>query len=555
MTTAPVSSLSFRSGLRTLVFLDAHIFLNRLRTIRRDPKRAVIWGIFILWLLLFLPFRFMAGSRTSPIGPGIFRVLATVATFVPGLVLLLVAAIVGGSRRPFALFRSAADARFLCGSALPRRLVVLWLDFRLIRATLLQVPLFAFWVIVFPASLGVTLGRVLEIGLSLGLLGAFILGLNLPLFVLRGQQPALPLPLIGWAVAILGLGSLSAATNQATHGPVAIPTFVTDVLLGLPPGAWVVGAVGGELLSLVALAITATVALTLTAIVADDVYPELWQASTRVIALQGLMRRSGGMVTPRQAREAMREAGVPVKQRQRATASSRGSRVPGGAWTLLWKDWLAMRRGRGGLRWPLLGAIVAIALGWAIGGGFGRPPRTVALVVAANVAYLWLIFNLMVALRLGVDLRNPLWWLSVASLRARLAMMALGRCLRQLGPIAAGLLAAAIASRSALVFALGFPLVAAAVWDLQAIGFATYSIIPTPADARGPGLLLRLLLLLVLIIPLAVTLGGAAAAAHSVAVGLLATAVAALLEGWLLLLLTTSRLEGNGLAFAQAERR
>ncbi|MDQ6882796.1 MAG: hypothetical protein M3077_00970 [Candidatus Dormibacteraeota bacterium] len=546
---------SYGSGLRTLVFLDAHIFINRLRSLRRDPKRAVMWGIFILWIIAFLPLRLMGGSRTSPLGPGIFKLFATIATFIPGLVLLIIAVVVAGSRRPFALFRSAADARFLCGSALPRRLVILWLDFRVIRTTLLQLPFFAFWVIVFPASLGVTLSRILGIGLVLALFGALILGLNLPLFVLRRTEPSLPLPLIAWAIAILGLGSLAIASNQAAHG-IAIPSILADPLLGLPPGAWVVGAIRGDLLSLLAVAVTAAVALTLTAIVADDVYPELWQASTRVIALQGLMRRSGGLITPRQARDAMREAGVPQMPRRRATASSsRGTRVPGGNWTLLWKDWLAMRRMRGGLRWPLAGAIVAIALGWTIGGGFGRPPRAIAVGVAANVTYLWLIFNLMVALRLAVDLRNPLWWLSAASLRARLATMALGRGLRQIGPIAAGLLAATIASRSALVFALGLPLVTAMIWDLQAMGFATYSIIPTAADARGPGLLLRLLLLLLLLIPLAVTLAGAAVATHHVGVGLLATAAAALLEGWLLLLLATSRLEGNGLAFAQAESR
>ncbi|MDQ6691840.1 MAG: hypothetical protein M3Z13_03625, partial [Candidatus Dormibacteraeota bacterium] len=313
------------------------------------------------------------------------------------------------------------------------------------------------------------------------------------------------------------------------------------------------GTARDDLLSLVAIAAAAAAALTLTAIVADDVYPELWQSSTRVIALQGLIRRSGGLVTPREAREAM---GVERMRRRRATAeSSPGTRVPGGAWTLLWKDWLAMRRGRGGLRWPVVSAILAIALGWALGGGFGRAPRIVALGLAANIIYLWLIVNLMLALRLAVDLRNPLWWLSSASLRARLAMMATGRGLRQIGPIAVGLLAASIASRSAAIFVLGILLIGALVWDLQAIGFATYSIIPTPADARGPGMLLRFLALLVLIIPLLIALVVAAVLAHSVAVGLIAVAAAAMLEGWLLLLLATSRLEGNGLAFAQAERR
>ena len=333
MTAAPGSSLSYRSGLRTLTYLDAHIFLNRLRTIRRDPKRAIVWGLFILWVLVFIPLRFISGTRGTPIDPGIRTVLATVATVVPGLVLILVAVMVGASRRPFGLFRSAADARFLCGSGLPRRLVVLWLDFRTIRTALIQLPLFAFWVVVFPSALGLTLGRVVEIAFSLGLLGAFVLGLNLPLFVLRRQLPALAMPVVAWVIALLGLASLGMAINQAIHGPLSVPGLVPTVLFALPPGAWVVGAIAGGALPLLALAIAAIVALTLTAVVADDVYPELWQASTRTIALQGLMRRSGGLITPgRRGRRCARPASQPSSAlaRQRRRHAARESRaVPG----------------------------------------------------------------------------------------------------------------------------------------------------------------------------------------------------------------------------------
>jgi len=40
-----------------------------------------------------------------------------------------------------------------------------------------------------------------------------------------------------------------------------------------------------------------------------------------------------------------------------------------------------------------------------------------------------------------------------------------------------------------------------------------------------------------------------------VAIGLLTASATAILEGWGLLMFAASRLQGNGLAFAQAERR
>ena len=42
-------------SLRSLIYLDWHIFLNRLRTIRRDPKRLLMWGVFILVILTVIP--------------------------------------------------------------------------------------------------------------------------------------------------------------------------------------------------------------------------------------------------------------------------------------------------------------------------------------------------------------------------------------------------------------------------------------------------------------------------------------------------------------------
>jgi hypothetical protein len=210
---------------------------------------------------------------------------------------------------------------------------------------------------------------------------------------------------------------------------------------------------------------------------------------------------------------------------------------------------------RGGLRLPLIAFVLAVAVGWALGGGFGALPDLLRINLIAIPAYILVIANLAMSVRLGIDLRNPLWWLSSASLRERLLVLTLARSLRQVVPLAAGLLAASIAAQSAFIFILGLPIVASAVWALQAMGIGTYTVMPTPGDLRGPGQMLRMLLLFALLIPVMIVFGIATAIAQHMAIGLLAAALAASLEGWGLLMFAAARLRGNGLAFAQAERR
>jgi hypothetical protein len=36
------------SALRTLLYLDAHILLNRMRTVARNPLRLILWLVFLL---------------------------------------------------------------------------------------------------------------------------------------------------------------------------------------------------------------------------------------------------------------------------------------------------------------------------------------------------------------------------------------------------------------------------------------------------------------------------------------------------------------------------
>jgi hypothetical protein len=93
------------------------------------------------------------------------------------------------------------------------------------------------------------------------------------------------------------------------------------------------------------------------------------------------------------------------------------------------------------------------------------------------------------------------------------------------------------------------------VWALQSMGIGIYTIIPNPTDLRGPGQLLRVFLLMVLLIPVLILFTIALAATRHLSIGVGLAALTLALEGAGLLEFASYRLAGNGLAFAQAERR
>ncbi len=558
------------SALRALLYLDAHILLNRMRTVARSPLRLVFWLLFLLVIVSSLQARTMMNeairSRPAPPpGAGPLPVffdptpfLHVAATFLPGVILIVYGIFaIGSARQPLPAFRSAADARFLCGSALPPRLVVLWLIVRVILSLSWRIPLMLyFFIVILPTSLGIsgsTGGRIL---LAMLLLTTTV-ALNLPIFISRqrriGPNPAL----FGWLFVLAGLASLVVVFSALSPGPPTLPSALQTVAVSLPPGSWLVGAFEGNGLAVSALTALAAGSLTLTWLVAGDVYPELWATSARVIVLRRALRRRGPFITRSDQRQLLSEAGIaePSRHRRRtAAASSRGRWVPSGAWTILWKEWLATRRVAGGMRLPAIALLLAVVLGTAIG-AMTRSGPDIAGFLLGPLGYFVVFGSLFTAYRMSADLRKPIWWLSASSLRARLAVMLVARSLRTAIPIAAGLLTASVVSGNVAFLWVGAPIAAATIWAINAMGLATYAIIPGTSDMRGPGGCLRVVALFIMLIPIAIAAAVGGIATQSGVGSLVATVLTALAEGWLLVLFAASQLDGNGLAFAQAERR
>ena len=556
------------AALRTLFYLDAHILLNRMRTAARNPVRLIFWVIFVLVILSSIQARTMMNdairSRPVPVsGPGSFPTffdptpyLHIAAAFIPGAILVFYGLFtIGSSRQPLPAFRSAADARFLCGSALPPRLVVLWLVVRVILSLSWRIPMMLFFVIfILPASLGVSTASGLGAFFALLLLTT-TLALNIPIFISRqrriGPNPAL----LGWLLVLTGLSSLVVVFIAVSAGAPILPSALHSMAVSLPPGSWLIGAFEGNGLGLIALAALAVGSLTLTWLVAGDVYPELWTSSARVIVLRRAVRRRGPFMTRSDQRQLLSEAGIAdSRRRQTAAASSQGRWVPSGAWTILWKEWLATRRVAGGMRVPAIALLVAVVVGAAIG-TLGRSRPELAGFLLGPLVYAIVMISLFTAYRLGSDLRKPIWWLSASTLQARLGVLLVARTLRLALPIAAGLLTASVVGGSAAFLLAGTPIAVASIWAINAMALGTYAILPGTSDMRGPGGCLRVIALFIMVIPIGIAAIVGGIATESGTGSLVAAVITALAEGWFLVLFAASQLEGNGLAFAQAERR
>jgi hypothetical protein len=534
---------------RALLYLDVHLLANRLRLVLRDPRRLVPWLLVLGWIGFWRLFRLFAVLHGRPALPASYSLLTGIAPLVPGiyLVLLGLAVFRAASRAP-ATFRSPADARFLIGSRLPARLVVGWLQLRRVLGLMIVSLFNVLLVIAFvpfasdsPSHLGL---------LFLAILGAYVVLQAAPMTVYFVGQRHLWLPFAHAGVVLAGLGgaSLGLAILQLLEVAVPIGPAVT-LLTHLPPGEWIRDAYHGQEASAVLMLLLATTTVALTVRLSGDAYPELWESSSRLFTLRRLASQRGGLIRGSDVRRALGQRG------HRSAASVSGAGVPGGAGAILWKEWLALRRTPASLLFQASVSAGALVLGTIVGLLAVAGEVGLASTLAMLGGVIILMVNVYGGLRLGVELRNPVWWLSAASLRERLLAWTVAGALRQAVPACLGCAAAlAVVGDPALLVA-SVLAVPAAAWALRLVALASYALVPSQTDLRGPGRLLRMMLLLATVAPPTVVLLLFALFAGSTAAGALAAAAVLLGEGWLLLELAAWLLRRNGVGHARAEAR
>jgi hypothetical protein len=537
--------------MRALIWLDLAQFRNRMRIIARNPRRLLPWLLVVFWFVPSTITRFMlvgrgAGRHLAGGGDWLAPLAALVVPVVPGAALLLLGFLVRGAAvRAPAAFQSPADGRFLIGAGIDSRLVMVWVTLRGARRLMLAA---AFYLVLLAALysswLGLGPAQAIAGALAIACFGSLAMGARLASFTGKRRLPVLPVKLFGDLLIGIGLIALAAAAGAVIERQDRLVAGASAIAAGLPPGAWVVGAFRGQSIDLAPLVLLTIACCWLGVQLAGDCLPELWESSTRAFDVRRAAR-SGGVLG---GRPAGRPRTMP------ATAPSAGAGpVPGGAWIVAWKEWLALRRGRGGAKVQV--AIMALAGlgGIAVGLAAANGQRSQATVAVTQLSFLAVLFGAVVSVRLGRDLRTPLWWLSADPLWSRLAVWTFVRALRLAVPLFLFLEPALLLAGDA-DWALAAPLLVLLVsWLLAAIGLGAYTVLPAATDYRLTQML-RVVLTYVAMVPLA------AAAVPGILLQSTTLAIAvpipiAVLEMVTLLAFATRRISGNGLAFAREERQ
>lgn len=553
---------SLLAAIGSLLYLDLRRTINQLRAILTDPKKLVIWLSFVAFMTLVV-----VGNSVGP-RERIFlgEEGMTAALPVPSLTLAIVGLIIYMSaRRAPALFTAAADGRFLIGSGFSSRLVVLWLHLRVFaRYPVAFLP----WAIILSVAQSGVAGIPdgLAAFAALTLAAIIISSLRLPVFMAAGRWGVGPFLAIGAIAIVVGLGGTAATLSRNLPNDIALPGYLVNFAPDLPPGTWVAGALAGDLISILALSACALVTVVLTIAVAGDTFPELWEASTRIFALQAAARKRGA----RGVREMERELRGDVagsRSLARPRAARRDGRSPGGflltgAWTLLWKEWLGRARRTSGLPAPVWWTLLGLAAGVGFGIASWYLESDALYGLLSSAIFMSVLFAAMQgSVHLAEDLGKPLWGFSAAPVRARLAVYILAATLLWTAPVGGGLAAFGVVSGNLPLAAWAIPLVGAMYWLLHTGALLIYTVIPGGGLMNQPMMMLRMFSTLLLLIPVAIVAIAVAIAASSLGLGRVLMApllfvtltLAGVIEGWLLVQIAAVRIRERGLEFALAE--
>ena len=529
----------------SLAWLDWHVFVNKVRTVGRHPRRLLLWLILLAWLVpaAFAQRSFPGAARGSGSPFAWLREAAPAASMAPGAAL----AILGGvlwfrSGRPPAAFQSPADGRFIAGAGPSPRLILVWLAARRARRALL---LIAFYLLVAGAAglpeAGLDRWRLASGILALQLFAGIVFGAGLLAFA-GATRGARELPRAAGAALVVA-GALAACGAAAALLGMPFPGSVAGAI---PPGSWVVAAFQGQSLALIPLAACAAGLTGAGAALAEDCIPELWAASSAAFALKAAAGRGGiaGLI-------AARRVGRPRTGPARSRA---GAHAPAGSLVIAWKYWITIARGRGGLGLQagiLAGSVATgLILGWL--SVHGHPEAALAasgyvfLAALVGSALWW-------PARMAKDLRNPLWWLADSSLRSRLLVWASARALHAGVPLSLLAAAEVVAARQARWAWFAFAGTVFLCMFMQLVGLAAYALLPAATDRRVRQLA-GMFATYALLVPVGVAIApGAVLGSAPLAAGL--PVLAGLAEMAALLAFATWRIEGNAFAIAAEEAR
>lgn len=524
-----------KSDLRALGYLEWRQLFNRARHTLRQPARAVLYALVVAYFVVLAIVRqrvhhaFIA-SVPEPYASALFFAYVT----------LLGILMYGAASGIVGAFSSAADARFLSGSLIDERLVVLWLQLRRSSGTVVRMIFtLLLYALVFSGSGSLA-------GLSLSVIAGTIVatGTAIPMLRFRrfaGTRTAQALAGVAAAAGILPMAILlSSLTSWAGTPRMALG------IERLGCGYALNALISGRPVALFAFYAAAAGAIALAYAAGRGLYPDLYASSLRVLAFKDRQTRVN--------------AGFAIEHKYEHRGSPGTQKIFAilrGPWTILWKEWIAFVRSPSMQRVFVFGLLACAAVGALFGhlvaASHNRMEEVLELAyTAGNTIVIFVAMGS--AVGLSTDIAKPLWWIGRDPLPVRLFAWTVGTSWRLAACIGAGVASWAIALHAVVVAAFGIPLAFTLTLHLRAVGLVIYSLFPSSIDQRGPLALVRALLTYVFAAPPAV----AATVVLVLQPGKPALAIGggiafSLLETLLLVSFAARRIAGQGVAFARAE--
>jgi putative ABC exporter len=548
-----------------LAYLDYRAFVNGVRAIVREPKRLIAWAFYLIlvgnaWLQRSMQRRIGASgwpdhTWLSSVGPVVLALLPAALLALIGYGVLTA----GLRRRPKIGFSTPADGRFLVGSKLSPRVVAGWLQFRTLGALAVRWPLLVLIFFGFPGIAQMPAAVVFAGGFAI--LAALLLNWQIAnAAALLSRRAPIPWIVAGATMLAIAIGALATPVLAAIREPGRLVDALSTHGVSFVPGSWLVSALEGHAWGTVALFAAAAVAGIVATSESGDSYPEIWQTSARLFVLRRIAGRGafwqsiGDSSIQRQLDAADQK--VPARPRSRIAASTRDSALTG-AWTLLWKDWIAFLRAPVGSWGPgvrvvfiiVLSAGIGIVVGFGGSEGFGGRAALVGFSIAGLIWYVQ--FLALTSAAIVADLRMPIWSLSAAGLPMRLLAWTAASSWRPAVGCTLAFVALGIAGGVPAIALAGLPVAILVTWATRVVGLAAFTILPNQSDVRGPAAMLRVFMIYLLMAP-AVVAGIVAQLIGGLAAAIVCATVVLIAECACLLLFAATRLEGNMMAYAGA---
>jgi hypothetical protein len=524
-----------RARLGALLYLQVRTALRKWELVARDPLRRLAWApyaVSAVWLI---------GARIFSLHlslPG--SVWSYVDALLPALMFFLIAMSRAAGGR---LYQSRAHAHLVGGLGLPVWLLVGWQHLQRLPVLLLNFGIFG--VLLVPSLLGVGPVRVLEAAVALMLALTLLGGAGLVGFSVRLRSPRLG---VAWTVIALAIaGALALPVLPIWLGrPMPWMQPLTKVAAWSPGGLVVMGAAGSLAADLVLLTAAAAV-LALGVAMTRNLGPELAEASYRYFTLVDNARASGNAGV----------SGANTRLREPVQASK--STVFKGAGVLVWKTWLEFQRaGRG--RWRLLTVAAQLLFGAVVGWVWlsikdAHGPSSLTTLLIAGAVLSMVAVGFTSGRQFGPLLRNPVFALNRDSLAKRLLAVLLTRQITEsIGNLAtfAGI---ALVLPEYIPLILVLMLVGRAVtFGMLGLDLYVFAWLPSATDRTMAMRIIRTLILAVAVPAGTIFALWAFRTPVPDLILLLPVPVFAFV-GWWLVSMAGSRLEGNALAVAIAERR